>query len=238
MILMNQKWLTLGCMGLLVSGCVSAGLESRLRTIESKQDSILALLNSMQPKQEFMASRMGWRPPADTSKKNIPIGNSFTKGPEKAVITLIEFSDLQCPYCALAAPVLDSVANAFPNEVRLVFKHFPLSMHPQARAAAAAAIAAGNQGRFFEFRSKLFSHFRNLGDSLYLASARELNLDLERFKREMVLTPETNRLLDEDVELGTRVGVEGTPTIFVNGHIASDRSFQYFAQMVAKAKGQ
>jgi protein-disulfide isomerase len=219
-------------LSLLWMGCVSPGVESRLRTIEVRQDSILNLLTSMQDKHEFMAMRMGWRPPPDTTPKDIPIGDSYTRGPANAKVTLVEFSDLECPYCAQISPVLDSVAKAFPNDVRVVFKHFPLSFHPKAREAAAAAIAAGKQGKFFEFRSIAGASYRNLGDSLYDAVAQQIGLDMERFKREKALTPEVNRLLDKDMELGRKVGVEGTPTIFVNGRLATNRSFEYFAQFV------
>jgi protein-disulfide isomerase len=131
-----------------------------------------------------------------------------------------------------------SPSSKHPNDVKVVFKHFPLSFHPKARAAAAAAMAAGNQGKFFEFRYRVAPHFRALGDSLYLAVAQELKLDLERFKKEMVLTPEIGRQLDADMELGRKVGVEGTPTIFVNGHLAEERTFDYFVQQLAKAKAK
>ena len=224
--------------GWIFSGCVSPGLEGRLRAIETRQDSILTLLRSMGEKSDFIATRVGWKPPADTAPKPIPIGASFARGPENAALTLVEFSDIQCPYCAQLAPILDSVSKAFPNDVRLVFKNFPLSFHPQARAAAAAAIAAGKQGKFFEFRLQASSHFRNLGDSLYLALAKGLGLDMERFKKDMTLTPEINALLQGDIELGRKLGVEGTPTVFVNGQLATDRSFEYYAGLINEAKSR
>jgi protein-disulfide isomerase len=152
------------------------------------------------------------------------------------LVTLVEFSDLQCPYCAQLAPTLDKVVRDFPGDVRIVYKHFPLSFHSQARAAAAAAIAAGNQGKFFEFRAKLVPHFRDLSEDLYLSIAQELGLDLGRFKREMVLTPEVNQQLEADINLGRQIGVEGTPTVFVNGRMAEDRSYEYFAALVQKAR--
>ncbi len=138
----------------------------------------------------------------------------------------------------MLAPIIDSVSKAFPNDVRLVFKHFPLSFHPQARAAAAAAIAAGKQGKFFEFRFEAAPHFRNLGDSLYLALARNLGLDMDKFQKDMALTPKVNTLLQEDLDLGRKLGVEGTPTIFVNGRLATDRSFEYFAGLIQEAKSR
>lgn len=218
-------------------GCRAAtASDARLAALERKQDSILTILKVMKEQSEFVALRVGWRPPADTAPKSIPLEGSFSIGPANAAVTLVEFSDFQCPYCARLSPVLDSVVKAFPRDVRLVFKHFPLSFHAQARGAAAAAIAAGKQGKFFEFRARVMPQFRNLSDSLYLAVAKDLKLDMTRFRKEMALTPEVNAVLDEDMALGRDVGVEGTPTVFVNGRLAQDRSFEYFAAQVAEAK--
>ena len=216
----------------------AADNESRLRAIETRQDSILAMLKTMAAKSEFVALRVGWKPPSDTAAVQIPIGKSFAKRSSKAAITLIEFSDLQCPYCAQLAPVLDKIVKDYPGEVRLVFKHFPLSFHSQARAAAAAGIAAGNQGKFFEFRAKVSPRFRELNEALYIQTAQELGLDMVKFKKDMVLTPEINKILDEDTELGRKVGVEGTPTVFVNGRIAEDRSYEYFAGLIEQARAK
>ena len=224
-------------LAMLLAQCTTPGMENRLSKMEAKQDSILKLLGGMQEKHEYMAMRMGWRPPADTSPKVIPVGTSYSTGPEKALLTIVEFSDLQCPYCSQFAPILDSIAHAYPNEVRVIFKNFPLSFHPQSRPAAAAAIAAGKQGKFFEFRYKVAPHFRDLKDSVYLAVAKEIGLNLEQFKKDMALTPEITGILDADAELGRRIGVEGTPTIFVNGKLAQDRSYEYFVRMIAQAKG-
>ncbi len=222
----------------LIAGCSQAGKEQqdRLRSLEARQDSLLAVLATMSEQTEFMALRMGWQPPPDTTPKAIPVGTSFVAGPDEAILTLVEFSDLQCPYCARLVPTLDSVLHAFPEDVRLVFKHFPLPFHGQARAASAAAVAAGNQGKFFEFRSLLAPNFRNLGEDVYLGVARDLGLDLVRFRREMNLTAEMEALLDADIELGRRLGVQGTPTVFVNGRLATGRSFAYFAAEVERAR--
>jgi len=221
---------------LLISQCVSPGVDGRLNRLEAKQDSILKILSGMKDQSEFVAMRVGWRPPADTGAKDIPIGTSFVQGPEKAALTIVEFSDLQCPYCSQFAPTLDSLSHAYPNDVKIVYKNFPLSFHPQSRPAAAAAIAAGKQGKFFEFRYKLAPNFRNLKDSTYLAVAKEIGLDLDRFKKDMALTPEVGKIIDQDVDLGRKVGVEGTPTIFVNGRLAQDRSFDYFVRLIKQAK--
>jgi protein-disulfide isomerase len=234
---MKRLWLLLALpLALLLAQCTTPSMENRLSKMEAKQDSILKVLVSMQEKHEFMAMRMGWRPPPDTTPKAIPQGASFSQGSEKPLLTIVEFSDLQCPYCAQSAPVLDSLARTHPNEVKVIFKHFPLSFHPQAKAAAAAAIAAGKQGKFFEFRYKVAPHFRDLKDSVYLAVAKEIGLNMEQFKKEMALSPEVEAILEGDQQLGRKIGVEGTPTIFVNGRLAQDRSFEFFERLIQQAK--
>ncbi len=223
---------------LLPLGCQSAEADqnTRLAALEKKQDSILTMLKTIRDQSEFVAMRVGWRPPPDTTPKDIPLEGSFSTGPANAALTVVEFSDFQCPYCARLSPVIDSLAKAYPRDVRVVFKHFPLSFHAQARGAAAAAIAAGKQGKFFEFRSRVMPNFRALDDSLYLAVAKDLRLDMTKFRKDMVLTDEVNALLDADIALGRELGVEGTPTIFLNGRLAQERSFDYFAAQVAEAK--
>ncbi len=213
-------------------------LEARLQTIESKQDALITLLEGMQDKNDFMATRMGWQPPPDTSAQIIPIGNSPVDGAANPVLTIVEFTDLQCPYCAQIAPILDSLTKTYPQKIRVVFKNFPLSFHPQAPGAAAAALVAGKQGRFFEFRYLVAPHFRTLGDSLYLALAGQMGLDMQKFKSDMVLTPEISEIIEADMELGRKLGVQGTPTLFVNGRLAQDRSFNYFVGLMRKAEGQ
>jgi protein-disulfide isomerase len=222
----------------LFTQCVSPGVETRLDKMEAKQDSILKVLATMKDQGEFVAMRVGWRPPPDTTPKDIPVGDSPFRGSANAALTVVEFSDLECPYCSQVAPVLDSLAKSFPQDVRLVFKHFPLSFHPKARPASAAALAAGKQGKFFEFRNMVSPHFRSLSDSLYLALAREIGLDVEKFRKDMALTPEVNAVIDRDMELGRKVGVEGTPTIFVNGRLAEERSFDYFVRALNRAKSK
>ncbi len=214
--------------------CVSPQVNERLAKIEAKQDSLLMILSSMQDKNDYMAHRMGWRPPADTNAKVIPLGNAFSQGAANPILTIVEFSDLQCPYCAQVTPILDSLLRMYPNDVKLVFKNFPLSFHEHAKEAAAAAIAAGKQGKFYEFKSQLAPNYRNLNDSAYTVAAKAIGLDMVLFKKDKVLTPEIEKILQGDMALGAQLGVEGTPTLFVNGHLAQDRSYEYFSGLISK----
>jgi protein-disulfide isomerase len=133
-----------------------------------------------------------------------------------AQVTIVEFSDFECPYCGRAHPIVQQVLNEFEGRVRVVFKNFPLSAHPHAMSAARAAVAAGNQGKFWEMHDLLFEHQQQLEEEDLEQYAEQLGLNMERFRAAMA-SPETQRKIDTDKEEGQRVGVEGTPTFFIDG---------------------
>lgn len=222
-------------------GCVASKeqkqLESDLKVMVAKQDSIMGILKKMENQTNFIANKVGWRPPEDTLPKEIPLANSFTIGADKPVLTLVEFSDFQCPYCAQLSPVLDSIVKVYPDKVKLVFKHFPLSFHKQAVAAHTAALAAGQQGRFFDYRAKLAPKFRKLNDSTYLALAASIGLDMDAFKSEYKKEKEAKKIIDRDIALGRKVGVTGTPTLFGNGKKVRDRSFSGLEKLIKQYGG-
>ena len=110
----------------------------------------------------------------------------------------------------------------YPKEVKLVFKNFPLSKHKFAMKAAAAALAAKAQGRFWEFHYKLFENYRKLSDVKIQEIAKELGLDLERFKKDMK-DPAIKKLIIRDVKNGQQIGVRSIPTVFINGKLLRNR---------------
>lgn len=138
------------------------------------------------------------------------------KGPEDAPLTIVEFSDFECPYCGMMTPILAETMATFDGRVRLVFKQYPLSGHERARPAARASIAAGKQGKFWEMHDMLFANQRELQDADLLRYAEALGLDLERFEADME-DPETESLIDLNRAEGSEAGVRGTPCLFVNG---------------------
>lgn len=146
----------------------------------------------------------------------IPIGSAPVLGPKDAPITLVEFSDFQCPYCAVAAPEISALLKAFPTQIRLVFKQYPLEVHPQAPQAAAASLAAQKQGKFWEMHDALFAHRHDLTRRGLLANAKALGLDMAKFEADLD-SPATKAQVDEDVSVGDKLGIPGTPTVFVNG---------------------
>ncbi|MCB9756195.1 MAG: thioredoxin domain-containing protein [Myxococcales bacterium] len=143
-------------------------------------------------------------------------GDEPSMGPEDALITVIEFSDFQCPYCARATPSLKEAMDAYDGDVRVIFKQFPLRMHNRAVPAAKAALAAHQQGKFWEMHDKLFEGQRALSDPNFNRWANEIGLDVAKFKQDFSGAA-VSKQLDEDYAAGSRAGCTGTPCFIVNG---------------------
>jgi predicted DsbA family dithiol-disulfide isomerase len=149
--------------------------------------------------------------------KNIDLGGSPAKGAPKPTVTIVEWADFECPACAAARPVLDGLLEKHPNDVRLVFKHFPLSIHPNAETAARAAVAAAKQGKFWQMHRLLFENQdRGLDRANIDRLAREAGLDMKQFAHD-VESEEAADLVMRDRKLGEKFELGGTPTLFING---------------------
>ena len=146
----------------------------------------------------------------------IPVDGSPVKGPVDGRITIVEFSDFECPYCSLAVKEVYTVMAAYPNDMKLIFKQFPLSMHPNAPLAAAASLAAKEQGKFWELHDLMFANFRKISRDNILVWAKQIGLDMERFKNDLAST-KYQAVVQKDVADGEAVGVYGTPAFFING---------------------
>jgi diadenylate cyclase len=147
-----------------------------------------------------------------------PVGaRDHARGPKDAPVTLVKYGDYECPYCGQAHPDLKKLQERAGEQVRFVFRHFPLdSVHPRARRAAQAAEAAAAQGRFWEMHDLLYENQGELGEEDLMRYAAELGLDLQQFEKDLVNDHHAWRI-EEDRLGGNRAGVAGTPTFFVNG---------------------
>jgi protein-disulfide isomerase len=141
-------------------------------------------------------------------------------GPQFAKVTIVEWSDFQCPYCSRAAPTVEKLREAYGKDVRFVFRNFPLPMHPNARIAAQAAMAAHAQGKFWDMHDQLFANQAALDRASLDKTAEKLGLDMARFARD-IDGPQVKALIDADVAAAAAAGVRGTPTLFVNGRPVS-----------------
>jgi protein-disulfide isomerase len=146
----------------------------------------------------------------------IPVADAPVRGPGNARITLVEFSDFQCPFCVAATPQLDALLKAYPSQVKLIFKEFPLDSHSQAALAAAAALAAHKQGKFWQMHDAMFSLQGNLSRQRILALANGIGLDMNRFQADLG-SPDIKRAVDKEIAEGEHIGVDSTPTLFVDG---------------------
>jgi len=145
----------------------------------------------------------------------VPLGGP-ARGPATAKVTIVEFSDFQCPFCARANATLDQLLRDYPNDVRILFRHNPLPFHNNAAPAAEAAVAAEKQGKFWEMHDKLFADQTDLGRPALELHAAELGLDLAAF-RAALDTHAGRARVDDDLALGRQLGVRGTPNFFING---------------------
>jgi protein-disulfide isomerase len=139
------------------------------------------------------------------------------RGPRSAPVTLVEYGDYQCPYCGQAHEILQTLTAALSDQVRLVFRNFPLvTVHPDAELAAEAAEAAAAQGAFWEMHDTLYENQDRLSEPDLLAYAAGLGLDTDRFAADLAAHTFEPRVR-EDFSSGVRSGVNGTPTFFING---------------------
>ena len=151
----------------------------------------------------------------DVERKCVPFEGK-AKGSSKAAVSIVEFSDFQCPYCSRVVPTIEKLVKEYPDKVRVFFRHNPLPFHSDAPLAAQAAVAAENQGKFWEMHDLLFKHQQNLKRADLEKYAAELKLDLAKFKAD-IDSPATKKRVEDDKELAKKVGAQGTPNFFING---------------------
>jgi len=159
-------------------------------------------------------------------------GGRPARGPAKAPIELIEFSDFQCPFCQRANPTVEQVLKTYGDKIKFVYRHYPLPNHPNARPAAEASACAEAQGKFWEYHDRLFANPSGLSDADLKANAAVLGMDTAKFN-----TCFDNRQqkagIDKDIADGEAVGVTGTPAFFVNGRsVEGAQPFEAFKRVI------
>ena len=242
-----MKSISLAASAILVfslTACNEAAAKGGSNTgLEAKVDSLSTVVKTMNDEFEILKYGLDKRGisleqiKAEMEQDNkvweIPDGNSpvfgNTKNPK---LTIVEFSDFQCPYCSRIAPAIHDLMLKYPNDIKFVFKHFPHSFHTSSPAASAASMAAQNQGKFWEYRYALAPHFKDLSPAVFEQVAKEVGLDMAKFKKDMVLDAAKQARIDADFQLGVKVGVQGTPNFFVNGKRQDRFSPQLIEEML------
>ena len=155
------------------------------------------------------------------------------RGPANAPVTIVEFSDFECPFCKRAHPTLTQLLKDYPGKVKLVYRDFPLeSIHPQARRSAEAARCAEDQGKFWDYYDVLFSESPKLSPDDLKRYAAQVGMDVKKFD-ECVAAGVHKATVQRDLDEGTRLGVNGTPAFFINGRSLSGAlPLEAFARIV------
>ncbi|MSP60146.1 MAG: thioredoxin [Myxococcales bacterium] len=154
--------------------------------------------------------------PSDAVVYKALVGDAPVKGAKNAKVTIVEFSDFQCPFCSRVELTVDQVVKAFPNDVRVAFKQLPLPFHDKAQLAAEATLAAKEQGKFWEMHATLFKNQQALDRPSLDKYAAELGLNMAKFKAALDGGKFTQKVKDEMAE-GNKIGARGTPSFFING---------------------
>ena len=166
---------------------------------------------------------------------DVPSDGFYATGPEDAPITIIEFSDYQCPFCRRwHQEVYQPLLAAYPGKIKLVYRHLPLtSIHPDAFPAAEAAMCAGEQNAYWQYHEKLFAS-ELLGTEVYKQYAQELGLDMTTFEA-CITDHKYQQAIQEDSDFAVNLGVRSTPTFFVNGlAIVGAQPLEVFKQVIDK----
>jgi len=162
----------------------------------------------------------------------VAVGDAPVRGNPEAPVTVVEFSDFQCPYCARARSTVKRIREVYGQNVRWVFRHFPLGFHTSAPKAGEAAACAGDQGHFWEMHDRLFSDQSKLGVADLKASAVAIGLDASAFNQCLDSGRHAD-LVASDTEAGSRYGVSATPAFFINGRpVIGAQPFEAFARVI------
>jgi len=180
------------------------------------------------------------RQPDPKAIYNVPVGDSPAKGPADALVTIVEFSDFQCPFCSRVEGTIKQVSETYGKDVRVVFKQNPLPFHPNAGPAAEASLAAHDQGKFWEMHEKLFANQTALEREKLETYAKDLGLNAAKFKASL----DTNKhkaAIEAEQKLAQSLGAAGTPSFFINGrNLRGAQPFEAFKAVIdeelAKAK--
>lgn len=186
-----------------------------LEIIRRNPEAILESVGTYQAtreRQQFIAEfEKSLKEPVKLDLKNAP-----ALGPQNAPLTLVEFSDFQCPYCIQSQETLAALKEKYKGQLRLIYVNLPLPIHPQSRPAAQAAWAAGQQGKFFEYHDQLFALKGEIAPTSFEQLARDLKLDVERFNKDRN-SSQAAAYVDGDVQMAQRLRIDGTPAFYLNG---------------------
>jgi protein-disulfide isomerase len=209
-------------------GQASTMAPEQCESMTAEYDKVLAEVTRMEAQNKPL-------PPEQASK--IAAADAPSYGPENSPVTVVEFSDFECPYCSMAATAVNELKTKYGDRVRFVFRQFPLDFHKKAHLTAQASLAAHAQGKFWEFHDKVFANQKAIERADLEKYAEEIGLDMDKFKK--ALDEGTYKAaVDADLALGKEVFVGGTPTMFINGErVQNPSDVPGVSTMIDKALG-
>jgi hypothetical protein len=154
-------------------------------------------------------------------QSRMDISGAPSKGAPAARVTVVEFVDYECPHCKHAQTLLRQLIEEYPADVKVYFKHFPLSSHTNSRLAAEAAVAAAKQGKFWPYNDKIWTNSDNLTPAILEKAAKDVGLDVARWRADMDSELAKGRVQSDRAE-GVELGINGTPSIYINGRKYDD----------------
>lgn len=166
----------------------------------------------------------------DFIKKLTTDGSPFL-GEDKAPVVITVFSDFQCPHCAQLGEIYPKLLEKYPNSIKIVYKYYPLPNHQFAGAAAVAAYAAQQQGKFWQYHDMVYAEFRDLTMEKLTGFAEKLGLNMPQFQQQMNSQEAKDKVI-RDIQEGQAAGTTGTPTIFINGRLARERALEPLQKMI------
>lgn len=208
-----------------------------LAELQGKTEELATAQRSLETKQKELAAAPPVRParirgPDPAAVYSFKVGDARVKGKANAWVTVVEVSDFQCPFCRRVNTTLDQVMETYGDDVRIVFKHNPLSFHKRALPAAVAAECAGEQNGFWKMHDKLFENQRELEDDDIDRYASELQLNMKRF-RKCVKEERHKPRITGDQQYATGLGARGTPAFFINGrYLSGAQPFPAFKALI------
>src|SRR3989338_4172650 len=194
-------------------------LEPRIVSLESQLKALQAAGLAVQPQVP------PGPPPEDfTTVYQIPVTHTPVIGQKNAPVTIVAFTDFQCPFCArFHAPMVEAI-KADSGKANYMIKNYPLAFHPQAKPAAKAALAAGEQGKYAEMADALLENNQNLGEELFKKLAKDIGLNVNKFWKDYQgKDAQWEKYIQDDIDLGNQVQVRGTPTFYINGRKTNAR---------------
>lgn len=209
-------------------------IENRLLTMETQTNSIVDTLKRVQAPSARIAQPP---PPSEDFSKvhDLDMVHARIQGNKNAPVTIVEFVDFQCPFCQRFHPVINEVIKVYPHQVNYVLRNYPLPFHPQAKPAAKAALAAGEQGKYFEMTELLLQNAAALSEEKFQELAKSLGLNVSKFMKDYKeKDAKWEEAIKKDMELAVKADVRGTPTYYLNGRKTMARDLNSYKTEIDK----